>query len=61
MDQKTKLWIAAGVVGGCAAIGAVALGVWNSKQMRMLRATKRAGKILYRVGGAMQTMSALLE
>ena len=55
-----KMLIAAGVAGGCAVTVAAAAAVWNSRRMKMLRAYRRTGKILYRVGSAMQTISTML-
>ena len=55
-----KIWIAAGVVGGCSAVAGVTAAVLNSKRMKMLRAYRRTGKILYRVGAAMQTISEMM-
>lgn len=57
-NRKTVM-IAAGVVGTVAALGAVTVAVMNSKRMRLLRASKQAGRILYRVGETMQSVSHL--
>lgn len=55
-----KIWIAAGVVGGCSAAVGVTAAILNSKRLKMLRAYRRTGKILYRVGSAMQTISEMM-
>ena len=55
-----KLWIAAGVVGGCSAVAGITAAVLNSKRMKMLRAYRRTEKILYRIGSAMQTISEVM-
>ena len=61
MKMQKKVWIILGSVSGAAALGAIGLAVWNSRTMRMMRATRRAGKILYRVGSALQSVSTLME
>ena len=61
MNQTVKkMLIAAGVVGGCSAAIGVTAAVLNSKRLKMLRAYRRTGKILYRVGAAMQTISEMM-
>ena len=62
MNSCMKRWmIALGAVGGVALLGAGAFAVWNSKQMRLMRAAKRTGKLLYKMGGAMQAISGIAE
>ena len=56
-----KMWIAVGIVGGASAAVVTTAAVLNSRRMKMLRAYKRTGKILYRVGSALQTVSDLME
>lgn len=60
MDKKL-MWILLGTVGGVAALGAGTYAVWNCKQMRMLRAAKRASKILYKAGSVLQTVSEIAD
>lgn len=60
MDKKTVL-LALGALGGVTAIGMTAAAVYNSRQMRMSRAVKRTGKILYQVGTAMRDVSGIAE
>ena len=60
-ETVKKMMIAAAVVGGCAAAVAASAAVWNSRRMKMLRAYRRTGKILYRVGAALQTVSEMME
>jgi len=60
MDKKTVL-LALGALGGMTAIGMTAAAVYNSRQMRMSRAVKRTGKILYQVGTAMRDVSGIAE
>ena len=57
--NKTGIWILCGVLGGAAAVGGVAVAVWNSKQMRAARAVKHTSRILYAVGSALQSISML--
>lgn len=59
--NKKNMWIVLGAVGGAAALGIGAYAVWNSKQLRMMRAAKRAGTILYKTGAMLQTMSGVVE
>ncbi len=47
--QKT-MWIVMGTVGGAMALGAAAVGVWNSKQMKTMRAMKKTNAVIHRVG-----------
>ena len=53
--------IVLGAIGGIGAIGVAAFLAWNSKQMRTARVLKRASKVLYRVGSAMQSVSGVCE
>ena len=51
-------------VGSLAAVGAaVAMGaaVWNSRRMKLLRAYKRTGMILDRLGTVLQTVASVME
>ena len=57
-NQKTIL-IAAGVVGAMTALGAVTYAVMNSKRLRLFRAARQTSRILYRVGGTLQSVSNL--
>ncbi|MBR3893942.1 MAG: hypothetical protein IKJ35_02225 [Clostridia bacterium] len=57
--HKTAIYIALGVTGGVALLGAAAVAVWNSKQLRTARAVKRTSKILYQVGTAMRNVSCM--
>ena len=54
-------FITAGVLGAVAELGAGAWVIYNSEQMRMLRATRRAGRLMNRVGVALQTLSTVVE
>lgn len=60
MNKKTLL-ITLGAVGTAVAIGAGSIAVYNSKQMRMMRAAKRTGKILYKMGSVLQAASGAAE
>lgn len=59
--NRMGVYIAMGVVGGLAALGAVAGAVWNSREMRMARAVKRTGKVLYQVGSVLQSASCVAK
>ena len=62
MNQTVKkVMIAVGAVGCGAAAIAATVAVLNSRRMKMLRAYRRTGKILDRVGAAMQTVAAMME
>lgn len=60
MNQK-GLWITLGAVGGVTLLGVAAAMVWNSKQLRAMRAVKRTSKILYQVGTAMRNVAEVSE
>ena len=62
MMNNKKAWIiSAGSVLGVAAIGVGAAMVWNSRQMRMARAAKRTGKLLYKMGTVLQSVSGIAD
>ena len=49
--MNKKAWmISVGSALGVASLGACGVLLWNSKQARMMRAAKRTGKILYKMG-----------
>ena len=58
---KKSMVITLSAVGGVAMLGVAAAAVWNSKQMRMSRAVKRTGKVLYQVGTAMRNVSGVSD
>lgn len=62
MDPTMKTVVIS--VGSLAAVGAaVAMGVavWNSRRMKLLRAYKRTGMILDRLGTVLQTVASVME
>lgn len=62
MDPTMKTVVIS--VGSLAAVGAaVAMGaaVWNSRRMKLLRAYKRTGLILDRLGVVLQTVASVME
>ena len=62
MNANKKAWmIALGTVSGATALAVGAVAVWNSRQMRLMRAAKRTGKLLFRVGSAIQAVSGMVE
>lgn len=60
MNQRA-IMIALGGIGGVALLGALAAGVWNSRQMRFARAMKRVDCVLYKLGGVLQSASGKRE
>jgi hypothetical protein len=59
MDKKAMITLV-GIVGGMAAISTAGVMVWNSKQLRAMRAVKRTGRILYQVGTALRSISGVM-
>ena len=58
--MKTTM-IAGGATAAGVAMIAAALAVWNSRQLKMLRAYKKTGKILSRVGIILQSIADGME
>lgn len=44
-------------VGGLAALGIGAYALWNSRQAKLTRAAKYAGKVLYKAGSVLQSVA----
>lgn len=61
MDHKKTWMISLGSVVGVAAVGLGAAAIWNSRQMRLMRTAKRTGKLLYKMGTVLQTLSGVAE
>lgn len=60
--MSKKAWmISLGSALGVAAMGACGVLIWNSKQARMMRTAKRTGKILYKMGSVLQSVSGIAE
>ena len=59
MDKKVMITLV-GIASGMAAIGTAGVMVWNSKQLRTMRAVKRTGRILYQVGTALRSISGVM-
>lgn len=59
--NKTACWVSLGSVLGVAALGVGAVAIWNCKQLRMMRAAKRTGKMLYKMGAVLQSVSGIAE
>lgn len=58
MPKNSKImWTVAAVMAGATLLGAGAYLAWNSRQVKMLRAAKRASKILYKAGTILQTVA----
>ena len=47
------------VVGGVTALSALAMAIWNSKQMRTARVLKRTKAALYQAGTVLRVMSGM--
>ncbi len=60
MNKKTVM-ITAGAIGGAIALGAGAWALWNSRQLRMARAARRVGQILYKAGAVLQSVSEIAQ
>ena len=54
-------WVTAAVMASATLVGAAAYLAWNSRQAKMLRAAKRAGKILYKAGAVLQSVATVAE
>ena len=62
MNKPAKIaLIAGGSVAAGVALIASALAVWNNRPLKMLRAYKKAGKILGRVGIILQSIADGME
>ena len=62
MNKPAKIsLIAGGSAAAFVAVLASALAVWNNRQLKMLRAYKKAGKILGRVGIILQSVADGME
>ena len=61
MKNKKMMWVLLGTAGGVAVLGAGAYAVWNCRQLRMMRAARRAGKILYKAGAVLQSVSEFAD
>ena len=53
--------LAAAVIASATLIGAGAFLVWNSRQAKMIRAAKRASKILYKAGTILQSVAEVAD
>ena len=60
MNKKTVM-ITVGAVGGAIALGTGAYALWNSRQLRMARAARRVGQILYKAGAVLQSVSEIAQ
>lgn len=58
MKKQKMLLVALGTAGGLAAVGVGAAMVWNSRQMKLWRLSKKAEKVLYRTGAMLQSIAA---
>lgn len=57
MKKQKLLWAVLGTTGGLAILGAGVAAVWNSRQMKFWRMSKKAEKILYRTGSVLQSIA----
>ena len=51
------IWTVAAIMAGATLLGAGAYLAWNSRQARMLRATKRAANVMYKTGLVLQSVA----
>ena len=51
------IWTVAAIMAGAALLGAGAYLAWNSRQARILRATKRAANVMYKTGMVLQSVA----
>ena len=51
------IWTVAAIMAGVALLGAGAYLAWNSRQARILRATKRAASVMYKTGMVLQSVA----
>ncbi|MBQ9773364.1 MAG: hypothetical protein IJW30_06575 [Clostridia bacterium] len=56
-QTQKKTLIVLGSLGGAAAVGAIALSIWNSKKCRAMRAFKRTNAVIHRIGNVMCKIS----
>ena len=59
--NKKAILITVGSALGVTALGLGAVAIWNSRQLRMARAAKRTGKLLYKMGTVLQSVSGVAE
>lgn len=58
MCKHTKVtWMVAAAMAGAVLVGAGAYLAWNSRQAKLLRATKRAANVLYKTGTVLQSVA----
>ncbi len=57
MKNQKLLWAILGTTGGLAILGAGAAAIWNSRQMKIWRLSKKAEKILFRTGSMLQSIA----
>ena len=56
-DNDKIIWTVAAIMAGVALLGAGAYLAWNSRQARILRATKRAANVMYKTGMVLQSVA----
>ena len=55
--NEKLIWTVAAIMAGATLLGAGAYLAWNSRQARMLRATKRAANVMYKTGLVLQSVA----
>ena len=50
-------WTVAAIMAGVTLLGAGAYLAWNSRQAKLLRATRRAANVLYKTGTVLQSVA----
>ena len=56
-NNEKLIWTVAAIMAGATLLGAGAYLAWNSRQARMLRATKRAANVMYKTGLVLQSVA----
>lgn len=57
MKNQKMLLVVLGTAGGLAAVGVGAAMVWNSRQMKLWRLSKKVEKALWRTGSVLQSVA----
>lgn len=57
MKNQKLLWAILGTTGGLAILGAGVAAIWNSRQVKLWRLSKKAEKILFRTGSMLQSIA----
>ncbi len=61
MKNQKLLWVILGTAGGLTALGVGSALIWNSRQMKLWRFSRRANQLLCRTGAVLQSIAAAVE